>query len=65
MEGAYHADDLTITDQVILHWLLKITFLGVAETVIRLSVKSWFPDVEPGTSDSILDLLSLSLFFFS
>lgn len=64
MEGAYCADDLPVTDQnyLILHWLLKITVLGVAETVVRLRVKSWFADGGPGTSDSILDLLSLFCF---
>lgn len=34
----------------------------MAETVVRLRVKSWFADGGPGTSDSILDLLSLFCF---
>ena len=38
--------------------LVKITFLGEAETAVRLGIKSWFVDVGFSTGDSILGLLS-------
>lgn len=37
--------------------LLKDAFLGEAKTTIRLSIKSWFADLELSTSDSIWGLL--------
>ena len=39
--------------------LVKITFLGEAETAVRLGIRSWFADMGLSTSDSILGLLSL------
>lgn len=36
-----------------------MTFLGEAETAIRLDIKAWFADVGLSTSDSTLGQLSL------
>lgn len=56
---SYQVDYITSADQVILEWLIKITFLGEAETAVRISIKSCFSDLELSTSDSILGLLTL------
>ena len=56
---SYQVDYITSADQVILEWLVKITFLGEAETAIRISIKSCFSDLELCTSGSILGLLTL------
>lgn len=54
-----------ITSLVLIRWLhivwSKVTFLGKAETAIRLYIKSWFADVRLGTSQCILGLLSFTL----
>ena len=39
--------------------LVKVTFLGEAETAVRLGVKSWFGDVNLSTSDLIFGLFLL------
>ena len=45
MARVYLTDYLTSSDQEIPPWLIKITFLGEAETVIKIGVKYWFGDV--------------------
>lgn len=37
---------------------LKVTYLGEAETTIRLGIKSWFADRGVSTIDSVRGLLS-------
>ena len=49
------ADYLIGTDQKIPEWPVKTTFLEDVVTAIRLDIKSWFADVGPNTSDSILE----------
>ena len=58
MEGAYEADYLTSVDEVIPVCLIKAYIPREFGTALRLHIKSWFADVELGTSDSILGLLS-------
>ena len=53
------AGDLTSDDQEIPDRLVKMPFLGGAESAVRLGSKSWFAGVGVNTSNSILDLLFL------
>lgn len=46
VEGGYQMNSLTSADQEIPDWLVKIKFLGEAETAIRLDIKYWFGDVD-------------------
>ena len=43
-ERVYYEDYLTGAKQKIPDWLVKITFLGKAETTTKLGIKSWFSD---------------------
>lgn len=53
-------DHLTTADQGILARLVKITFLGEVETVVRLGNKVWFGNVGPSRGEStIRGMLSL------
>lgn len=55
-------DHLTTADQGILARLVKITFLGEVETVVRLGNKVWFGNVGPSRGEStIRGMLSLFL----
>lgn len=48
-----------LTRQFQIDWL-KVTFLGEAETAVRLGIRYWFADVGLSTGDSTLGLLFLS-----
>lgn len=53
-------DHFTTADQGILARLVKITFLGEVETVVRLGNKVWFGNVGPSRGEStIRGMLSL------
>ena len=45
MARVYLTDYLTSSEQEIPPWLIKITFLGEAETAIKIGIKYWFSDV--------------------
>ena len=45
MDSIYQVEHFITVDQKILDQLIKITFLGEAETAITIGIKYWFGDV--------------------
>lgn len=60
MEVGCQVHFLTSADQEIPDWLGKVTFLGEAETAVRLGIKTSFGDVGLAQATLILSLLSFN-----